>query len=46
VGTQVSLTGQYNLGGLFSNGTTFSAPSGMDGGGGKRRICFCTPDFW
>jgi hypothetical protein len=33
VGTQVSLTGQYNLGGLFSNGTTFSAPSGMDGGG-------------
>jgi hypothetical protein len=33
VGTQVSLTGAFNIGGLFSNGTTFDASLGMDGGG-------------
>ena len=33
VGAQVSLTGAFNMGGLFSNGTTFDASLGMDGGG-------------
>ena len=33
VGAQVGLTGAFNIGGLFSNGTTFDATLGMDGGG-------------
>jgi Pro-kumamolisin, activation domain len=33
VGTQISLASAFNIGGLFSNGTTFDASLGMDGGG-------------
>jgi hypothetical protein len=33
VGAQVSLAGLFNIAGLFSNGTTFDATLGMDGGG-------------
>jgi len=33
VGAQVSLTSAFNISGLFSNGTTFDASLGMDGGG-------------
>jgi len=33
VGTQISLAGAFNIGGLFSDGTTFDASLGMDGGG-------------
>ena len=32
-GTQASLSGEYNIAGLFTNGTTFPANAGMDGGG-------------
>jgi hypothetical protein len=33
LGTQVSLTSEYNVAGLYSNGITFPATAGMDGGG-------------
>ena len=33
LGTQLSLTSQYNVAGLYTNGTTFPATGGMDGGG-------------
>jgi hypothetical protein len=33
VGTQINLASAFNIGGLFSDGTTFDASLGMDGGG-------------
>jgi len=33
LGTQLSLTSQYNVAGIYTNGTTFPATGGMDGGG-------------
>jgi hypothetical protein len=33
LGTQVSLSSEYNVAGLYDNGVTFSATGGMDGGG-------------
>jgi subtilase family serine protease len=33
LGTQLSFAGEYNMAALFTNGTTFSATLGMDGGG-------------
>jgi hypothetical protein len=33
LGTQLSLSSQYNVAGIYTNGTTFPATGGMDGGG-------------
>lgn len=33
LGSQINLTSQYNVAGLYNNGVTFPATGGMDGGG-------------